>query len=73
MAKTTKKSKSTAKLKLSKDKKLTGLSAGLANYYKTDPVLVRLGVVALIILTGVIPGLIIYTALYSLVKNSSNS
>ena len=73
MAKTTKKSKSTAKLKLPKDKKLTGLSAGLAKYYKTDPVLVRLGVVALIILTGVIPGLIIYTALYSLVKNSSNS
>ena len=73
MAKTTKKSKSTAKLKLSKDKKLTGLSAGLAKYYKTDHVLVRLGVVALIILTGVIPGLIIYTALYSLVKNSSNS
>jgi|GEM_PF-1758995 len=69
--KKTKNTKSIAQIKLSKDVKVTGLSAGIAKYYQIDPILFRVGFVALIILTGVIPGLIVYASIYGLVKNTS--
>lgn len=43
-----------------KDKKITGLCAGLANYLDVDPTIVRLIVLTLVILTGVVPGLLLY-------------
>jgi phage shock protein C len=43
-----------------KDKKLSGLCAGIADYAEVDVTVVRLIVLTLIIMTGVIPGLFIY-------------
>lgn len=47
-------------LTLSKDKKLMGVAGGIAEYFDTDPAWVRIISLVFIILTGVIPGLIIY-------------
>ena len=43
-----------------KDKKLSGLCAGIADYAEVDVTVIRLIVLTLIIMTGVIPGLFIY-------------
>ncbi len=45
------------------DKKLDGVCAGLANYFNLDPTLVRVGFVALVLLTGIFPGVILYIVL----------
>lgn len=50
--------------------KVGGVSSGIAKYYKKDPVWVRIWAVILIILTGIIPGLIIYGVFYLLMKES---
>jgi len=42
------------------EKKLTGLCAGIAQYFDVDVTLVRLIVLTLIIMTNVIPGLFAY-------------
>ena len=42
------------------DKKLTGLCAGLADYFEVDVTIVRLIVLTLVIMTGVVPGLLLY-------------
>ncbi len=47
-------------LTLSKDKKLMGVAGGIAEYFDMDPAWVRIIALVFIILTGVIPGLIIY-------------
>jgi phage shock protein PspC (stress-responsive transcriptional regulator) len=43
-----------------KGKKLTGLCAGIAEYANVDVTVVRLIVLAVIIMTGVLPGLFVY-------------
>ncbi len=43
-----------------KDRKLTGLCAGLAEYFNIDVTIVRILVLGIIILSGILPG----TALY---------
>jgi phage shock protein C len=43
-----------------KDKKITGLCAGIADYINVDVTVVRLIVLTVIIMTGVIPGLFVY-------------
>ena len=43
-----------------KDKKVTGLCAGIANYLEVDVTVVRLIVMTAIIMTTVLPGLIAY-------------
>lgn len=48
------------KLYLSKDKKLAGVCGGVAEYYDTDPTLIRLAWIVITIVTGVVPGLIAY-------------
>lgn len=51
----------TKKLYLStNDKKLTGLCAGIANYFETDPSLVRLAWIIFTVITGIVPGIIAY-------------
>lgn len=45
---------------LSKDKKLLGVCAGVAEFYDVDPTLVRLGWMVVTVLTGVVPGIIAY-------------
>lgn len=47
----------------SKDKKVSGVCAGLAEYFDADPTLFRVLFVLLIIFTGIFPGLIAYIVL----------
>lgn len=42
------------------EKKVSGLCAGLADYLEVDVTIVRLIVLTLIIMSGVLPGLLIY-------------
>lgn len=42
------------------DRKLSGLCAGVANYFQVDPTLVRLIVLLAVVLSGVVPGLLFY-------------
>ncbi len=45
------------------DKKLSGVCAGIAEYYDVDPTLVRVAYTFITIITGVFPGLIAYIVL----------
>lgn len=47
-------------LTLSQDKKISGVAGGIAEYFDTDPALVRIIALIFIVVTGIIPGLIIY-------------
>lgn len=47
-------------LTLSKDKKVSGVAGGIAEYFETDPALVRIIALIFIVATGIIPGLIVY-------------
>jgi len=42
------------------DRKLLGVCGGLAEYFDVDPTLTRVGMLALTIFTGIIPGLVLY-------------
>lgn len=42
------------------DKVLAGICAGLGDYFSIDPVVLRLVYLILSVLTGVIPGVIVY-------------
>ena len=42
------------------DRKLTGLCAGLADYFDVDVTIVRLIVLIGTVMTGVVPGVLIY-------------
>ena len=51
------------KKRLERDKEravVSGVLAGLANYFEQDPMLFRLTAVVFLILTGFFPGLLIY-------------
>lgn len=41
---------------------VSGVLAGLANYFDQDPVLFRVLAIAFLIITGVFPGLLLYIA-----------
>jgi phage shock protein C len=54
-----------AKKRLQRDQEqavISGVVAGLAEYFNQDPVLFRVVAIAFLLLTGVFPGLIIYIA-----------
>jgi len=69
-----KKTKKTPDIELStKDKKVGGIAGGIAEYYQADPAWVRVLAVVFVILTGVIPGLIVYGVFYALMKKTSES
>lgn len=42
------------------DKKIFGLCGGLAEYFETDPTLIRLSWIVITIITGIVPGVIAY-------------
>ena len=44
----------------SDDKKIFGLCGGVAEYFETDPTLIRLAWIVLTIITGIVPGVIAY-------------
>jgi len=48
------------RLYLSKDKKLSGVCGGIAEYFELDPSLVRLGWILMTLLTGLFPGVLAY-------------
>lgn len=50
----------TKKMYLSDDKKLSGVCGGIGDYLDIDPTIIRLGWIALTVLTGFIPGLLAY-------------
>lgn len=68
----TKKSKKPPEeISLSKsDVKVGGVAGGISEHFKKDSALVRVGAVILIILTGIIPGLIVYGIFYALMKRT---
>ncbi len=43
-----------------REKKITGLCAGLADYFEVDVTIVRLIVLTADVMTGVVPGLLLY-------------
>ena len=54
-------------LKLSKDKKLLGLVGGIAEYFSLDKSLVRIIALIFIVMSGIIPGFIIYFIIGSVI------
>lgn len=42
------------------DRMLSGVCGGFADYFGIDPTLIRLGVAALILITGIFPGVVFY-------------
>lgn len=48
------------KLYLSNDKMIAGVMAGLAEYFDHDPTWWRLGAIVLLVLTGFMPGVLLY-------------
>ena len=48
------------KLYRSNNRMITGVCAGLAEYFNVDPTIIRLGAVVLSLVTGVIGGVIAY-------------
>jgi len=53
-----------------KDKKFAGVAGGIAQYFDADPAIIRIVAVVLVILTGLIPGLLIYGVFYLLMKKT---
>jgi phage shock protein C len=54
-------------LKLSKDKKLLGVAGGVAEYFSLDKSLVRIISLIFIVMSGIIPGFIIYFIIGSVI------
>lgn len=54
------------KLKLSSDKKIGGVCAGFAEYFGMDVTLARIIYIALMVITGVFPLVIIYLVAWAL-------
>lgn len=54
-------------LTLSKDKKLLGVSGGLAEYFDIDKAWARIITLILVLFTGLVPGLILYLIIGSII------
>lgn len=52
---------------------VAGVVAGLARYFSQDPTLFRIAAVAFIILTGIIPGILIYVVAWFLLAQQIKS
>lgn len=50
---------------------IAGVVAGLAHYFEQDPVLFRVAAIAMIILTGVFPGLLVYLVAWLMIPRSA--
>ena len=65
--------KSDKELTLSiEDKKASGVAGGIAEYYKLSPVWVRIVGVILIVLSGIIPGLLIYFIIATAIRRGES-
>lgn len=54
------------------DKQLAGVCAGIAEYFRLDPTLIRVSYVLLTIFTGFFPGIIGYIALALLIPSKGS-
>ncbi len=43
-----------------KDRRILGVCGGLAEYFEVDPTLIRLAVAVTTVLTGFVPGIVLY-------------
>lgn len=55
--------------KSNKDKVLSGVIGGMAEYFDIDATLLRLGFVVFLVITGVFPGVLIYIIAALIVPN----
>ena len=53
-----------------KDRMIAGVCGGLADYFKLDPSLVRIGVVLICLVTAVVPVFLIYCILWVVIPQS---
>jgi phage shock protein C len=53
------------------DKKIDGVCAGIAEYFDTDPTLVRAGYILLTVFTAIFPGIIGYIVLAIIMPKKS--
>jgi phage shock protein PspC (stress-responsive transcriptional regulator) len=56
-----------------KDKRFAGVASGIAQYFDADPAIIRIAAVVFVILTGIVPGLIIYGVFYLLMKKANTA
>lgn len=54
-----------------KDRMIAGVCGGLADYFKLDPSLVRIGIVIVGIFTGVVPMCFIYLVMWAVIPESA--
>ena len=52
------------------DVMIGGVAAGLANYFKVDPTLVRLGLVLLAFFTAVVPVVLLYVIMWAVMPKN---
>lgn len=55
--------------KSDKDKQVSGVLSGIADYFELDPTVVRVGYVLLTVLTGIVPGVIAYFVMAIIMPN----
>jgi len=62
------------KLKRDEEKAMiSGVLAGLANYFDQDPALFRVAAVAFLILTGFFPGILLYLAAWVMMPRNGST
>lgn len=54
------------------DKKVAGIAGGIAEYYNLSPVWVRIVGVIFIVLSGIIPGLLIYFIIATAIRRGES-
>jgi len=57
--------------KSTKDKKLEGVCGGLAEYFNMDSTVVRVAFAALVLFTGLFPGVVLYIVLAVIMPKDS--
>ncbi len=55
-------------LSLSKDKKVLGVVGGIAEYFNFDKALARIAATILIIMSGIIPGVLVYLIIGAVIR-----
>ena len=50
---------------------ISGVLAGMANYYEQDPVLFRIAAIAFLLLTGIFPGVLLYIIAWIIVPRNN--
>jgi len=52
------------------DRQLAGVCGGVAEYFKIDPTIIRLGWIVIVVLTGIFPGVIAYFVMAVIIPNA---